>query len=312
VGQKNTKINKVVYVLVSQQKDCFSEMALVSIMSLRIVSPEVQIEVVMDKKTHSGLSGHRSKLLDMVDIVTISDVHHENPMVTSRRIKTRLRELVDNVFLFIDVDAVPVKPIDKIFSLESDLALAYDMNVRSLDKNIHLDSIRSLHETVGWSLPDAPYYNTGVILVHDTAKAKLFYKLWNKYWEEASGFGIYQDQPPFHRALRDCNITIAKLDPQWNALIGLISSGVKGARIMHYTTMRFENRNDTVFHSLVKDAKRNGEVNVEKLLQVMRSGYPWTDDNSIKYKYAVGDYTGTIQCIGFRIKKYFQSALFNK
>jgi hypothetical protein len=44
---------------------------------------------------------------------------------------------------------------------------------------------------------------------------------------------------------------VTPLSPQWNALIGMYTGGVRNARVMHFSTIRFEQRDDTVFHRIV-------------------------------------------------------------
>lgn len=102
------------------------------------------------------------------------------------------------------------------------------------------------------------------------------------------------DQPSFNRALYLSKVNIKRLPNQWNALIGLTTKGCKNARIFHYTTVRFPERNDTVFHEIVKNIKYSGEPNVDELKKVIASGYPWANLSSTRYRYAIGDYSGMV------------------
>jgi hypothetical protein len=289
-------------VLVSAPPDHLVEMATVSVTALRMLSPEVKATVVMDSATLRGISGHRARLLELVDRVIEAPAQDQSPMARSRRIKTTLRELVAGDYLFLDVDAVPVKPIGAVFSTAAEFAAVYDGNMPPRQFVFH-DFERQPFEAMGWPLPPGPYFNSGVKLVRDTPGVRALYREWHRIWSECAARGIYKDQPALHRALLATGMQVTPLSPQWNALIGMYTGGVRNARVMHFSTIRFEQRDDTVFHRIVKGLKHSGELDVGALKAVMESGYPWTDSDSLRLRFAVGDYPGTVRAVLRRVLK---------
>jgi hypothetical protein len=159
-----TQAPQVVYVLVSAPPDHLVEMATVSVTALCMLSPEVKATVVMDPATLRGISGARARLLKFVDRVIEAPAQDQSPMARSRRIKTTLRELVAGDYLFLDVDAVPVKPIGAVFSTAAEFAAVYDGNMPPRQFVFH-DFERQPFEAMGWPLPPGPYFNSGVKLV---------------------------------------------------------------------------------------------------------------------------------------------------
>lgn len=58
---------KFVYVLISDEKDYYTEQCLVSIHSLRLNNPKAHIVVITDKYTLSTLDGNRGRIKDNID-----------------------------------------------------------------------------------------------------------------------------------------------------------------------------------------------------------------------------------------------------
>jgi hypothetical protein len=286
-------IHRIVYVLVSAPCDHIAEMAMVSATALRIVSPGVKSTVVADPLTLKGLTGHRAKLLELVDNIVEVAATDANPMARSRRIKTSLREHVEGDYLYMDVDAVPIKPLNPIFELDAEFAAALDGNMAS-SKFVFHEFERETFAKMGWAMPTGPYFNSGVLFVRDTTATRQLYTTWHDIWREVSAKGLLKDQPPLHRALSAVRLKVRQLPPQWNALIGMYTGGVRGARVMHFSTIRFEERDDTVFHRIVKNVKNTGVVDVGALRNVIATGYPWTNQSSVRLRYAVGDYQGML------------------
>ena len=281
--------NKIVYVLVSDQADHYTEMAMVSVHCARKYTPSCLIELVVDFKTRSGLQGHRAKILDMVDVVTEVDVQGENNAFTSRLIKTQLRKFVKNDYLYVDIDAVPVADLSSAFSLDTDVAMAHDHNVPP-EKFIFYDYEREIFDKTGWPLPKR-YFNSGVMLVKDTQKVSDFFDCWHGLWQENRKLGLHKDQPPMHEAIRQLDMNVYALGPEWNLLVGLQKGyGGKKPKVYHYSTIRFETRRDTYFHTLVKNLKVTGKIDVEFLEKIIKSKYPWTNHTSLRLNWAVGNY----------------------
>ncbi|SFK20720.1 glycosyltransferase [Methylophaga sulfidovorans] len=281
---------KAVYVLVSDENDHYTEMAILSASCLRKFSPSLAIELVIDKKTFTGLSNYRKKILDLVDLVNVVDCLGENNAFTSRIIKTQLRKFVTGDYVYIDIDAVPVADISSVFECNTDLAMVYDHNVKKPKDFVFYDYERKTFDDMSWELPKE-YFNSGVMFVKDSLRVTRFFEVWHNLWLQNSALGLHKDQPPMHEAIKKTKIDVEPLEPCWNLLIGL-QKGIcaKKPKIYHYSTIRFDSRSDTWFHQIVKDMKKNSTMDEKFLYEIISTKYPWTNKNSIRLNFAVGNY----------------------
>jgi len=294
-------LKKVVYVLVSNHDDYYTEMAILSITCVKRYSPNLIVELVMNQRTFDSLKGYRKTLLDVVDELHVIDLFEKNNAFTSRFIKTQLRSFIIGDYLYVDIDAVPIASLDNIFLCKNDLAMAHDHNVPP-EKFIYHDYEREIFDKMGWELPKK-YFNSGVMLVKDNARVHSFFNTWHELWQQNSQFGLHKDQPPMHEAIRQCNISVYSLGPECNMLIGLQTGyGAKKAKVYHYSTIRFETRDDTYFHKIVKSMKSEEKIDFDLLEKVIKNKYPWTNDNSLRLNLAVGNYHKLPKLI---IKKLF-------
>lgn len=87
---------KIIYVLVSNENDCYLEQALVSIYSLRLYNPDANLLLLVDEETSRTLeNGIRKLILNYVSKLVIVDVpFHYSKQQKSRYIKTSLRSQV--------------------------------------------------------------------------------------------------------------------------------------------------------------------------------------------------------------------------
>lgn len=83
---------KIIYVLVSNENDCYLEQALVSIYSLRLYNPDANLLLLVDEETSRTLeNGIRKLILNYVSKLVIVDVpFHYSKQQKSRYIKTSL------------------------------------------------------------------------------------------------------------------------------------------------------------------------------------------------------------------------------
>ena len=65
---------KIVYVLVSDEKDLYLEQAWLSVYSLRLHNPTAYVVVLMDDNTERSLVGKRNKFCELVTEIKVVDV----------------------------------------------------------------------------------------------------------------------------------------------------------------------------------------------------------------------------------------------
>jgi hypothetical protein len=296
-------MKKAVYVLVSTPEDHILEMALLSIACLKRFSPGIKAEVIADAATYATLIGDRERIREYADNIIVVDEYDANPMIVSRSLKTRMREFVTGDFLYLDSDAVPINPVDGAFCDDYDIAACLDGNVRNPADFVFHDFESKTFREMGWDYPVHPYYNAGVMFVRDNRTTHDLFRRWHAIWTTCKNRGLYKDQPPFHKAIEEMKVSIKVLPPQYNALISMYNSGAYKARIMHYSTIRFNERDDTIFHNVVKEIKKSRTIDIASIAQLSKTHYPWTQP-SLKKALAARNFPMILQSIEAKLLKH--------
>lgn len=133
---------KIIYVLVSNENDCYLEQALVSIYSLRLYNPDANLLLLVDEETSRTLeNGIRKLILNYVSKLVIVDVpFHYSKQQKSRYIKTSLRSQVIGDFLFIDCDTIINEELKDIDNLSCEIAAVPDchLSIKYKDRKLIL------------------------------------------------------------------------------------------------------------------------------------------------------------------------------
>lgn len=228
---------KIVYVLSSDESDNYLEQLVLSLYSLRLHNPTINIEIIVDKETSLTLHGERLSLIKDANRISVIDVPARyNKMRKSRWLKTNLRNLIDGDFLFVDTDTIICGVIDFSKISLGEISAVRDLHVNIKDHS-HKYDIISRAKIVDWDLSDEnqPYYNSGVLYVRDSDKTRLFYREWNKAWMESESKGCASDQPSLCKTNELFGGIITPLEDKWNCQI--TENGIRyfsEAIILHY------------------------------------------------------------------------------
>lgn len=247
---------KIVYVLVSQETDCYYEMLLLSLYSLRRHHPNELVEVVMDNTTYQRLFTSNNMLLKEVTPVVVSIPPEYTVMQRSRYLKTSLRQIVAGDFLYLDSDTLICKRLDSIDSVNADLAMVANEHHGTLDQN-SINYEKCLQ--AGFDhLESAPYFNSGVIFSRDNVTSHQFFQLWHSLWEQSIKNGVPQDQPALCQTNVYSGLVLTNLPNAWNCQLFCFSDleDLNNAFIFHYFTIR-----DSLLKSiLLEHIKKSGKV----------------------------------------------------
>lgn len=261
---------KVVYILVSNEKDYYLEQALVSIYSFRLYNSNAELLLVVDEETSKTLShGIRKSILDYVSrliVVNIPEVFSN--LQKSRFIKTSLRELIEGDFLFIDSDTIICDNLEDIDNMKEELLAVPDCHL-SIKYSWMKNKIRKWANILNWKFSENDYYfNSGVLFVKDTDTTHKFYEQWHLEWKKHLSNGINYDQPSFAKANETMNYIINKLDGIWNCQVN--SNGLPylmNSKIIHYFASGIGTKKDSPYQLLDKQLfiriKTNGYLNDE-------------------------------------------------
>lgn len=221
---------KIVYVLVSQEADYYYEMTLLSLYSLRLHHPKDIVQIVMDEDTHQRLIAMESSILcDAIPIV-VSIPPEYTTKQRSRYLKTRLTEIIEGDFLYLDVDTLVNNSLDDIDREQSDIAFALDGGCKSWAMEIS--------KKAGFSLYNQPIYNGGVFYVKHSDIACNFFSVWHNFWRQSLKNGVSEDQPALWQTNTFLGFPVHELDGSWNCVKKYqpFLQYLNNAHIIHYLT----------------------------------------------------------------------------
>lgn len=219
---------KIVYVLVSQEADYYYEMTLLSLYSLRLHHPKDIVQIVMDVDTHQRLTGMESSILCDATPIVVSIPSKYSAKQRSRFLKTRLTEIIEGDFLYLDVDTLVNNSLEDIDSVKSDVAFGLDRGSNSI--------LMELSKKAGFSQFNQPFYNGGVFYVTHTDISCKFFSVWHSSWQQSLKNGVSEDQPALWHTNVFLDFPVNELDGSWNCLIRRQSflKYLNNAHIIHY------------------------------------------------------------------------------
>src|SRR5690349_2454849 len=148
----------VCYVIVSRGQDDYPAMACVSCQALRRVHPDAKVTLLCDKTTEAVLRKDHGYLLDLADAAIGIEVEALPSKATSRYVKTTMRRWIEGDFLYLDSDALPVRPFAEVFDTTGDLAAVQDRtHLNPLDPSFPPHFV-PLYQQLGWRYPLPRYF----------------------------------------------------------------------------------------------------------------------------------------------------------
>lgn len=178
---------KIIYVVSSDETDIYLEQTLLSVFSLRKHNPNAYVELIVDQDTAATITGKREEILKYIDNKVVVNVPKEyNKKETSRFLKTNVREYVDGDYLFVDSDTIITDKLDEIDLFDGDIGAVINNHVPiSQYSNNYASLIRRIAKQEGWEISDdVQYFNSGVLYVKDTEKARHFCSDWHQKWKQ--------------------------------------------------------------------------------------------------------------------------------
>lgn len=232
---------KLVYAVVSTNKDYYLEQTLVSVISAKYHTPNATIILVVDELTDATLEGYRSSILDYISEKIVIKVPSKfTKAQRSRFLKTTLRKYIKGDYLFIDSDTVitdNLSDIDLVLNKSEDIAAVKDSHCR-FNQMILYKLILSRAKKIGWDKyinNDDIHFNSGVMFVRDSILAHKFYEIWHDNWLIETEHGFYYDQLAMAYTNHIMNYPIKEMEGIWNCQIR--QDGLRylnKSKIIHY------------------------------------------------------------------------------
>lgn len=264
---------KIVYVLTSSESDYYLEQTMISIKSLRMYNSDVDVVLVLDKKTNDNLINNRRNILnDIEELITINTPDKFSNVQSSRYIKTSLRQHIRGDYLFIDGDTIICDTLSDIKTIDSDLSMVLDRHMQ-ICQHQHADDIIKWAREIGWHT-GTKYFNSGVFFVRDSEIAYKFYDQWHKEWLKNCDKGFPRDQPSMGKADNILGGVLTELPSEWNCQI--VENGLAyldRAKIIHYFSSNNSEKNPCPYllanKKYYRQIRENGYTipdNIEQML----------------------------------------------
>lgn len=147
----------LVYVLTTDCRDFYADMALVSMLSVGLSNPGITTVLLVDTISMGALQKYRHKLLKISDSIVTVDTPSGSALFRSRWLKTQVGQFVQGKVICLDVDTIVRSSIDWLNHFDSDFGAVADAPMLEAKQ----DTFNLLmSEKMGWN-PKGTYYNSG-------------------------------------------------------------------------------------------------------------------------------------------------------
>ncbi len=283
----------VAYTVTSDGRDAYADMAVVSILSVRLTNPHLRIVAVCDEPSAKALRQHRHRMLDLCDEVVEVATGEGHPTLRNRLLKTQLCRHVPGPCLYLDADILVRGALSELPALTADIGAVANNNARSKDEMVWIGDEDFLR-TMDWPREFDTFVNGGVQFFHDTQGTRDFYELWHKLYEEGlerhadrrpeatadqSLLSIYwQDQPSLNAAIKLSGVRCAVLPDIYNLQMKPGARGASGAAVWHF--WHALGLGDSSFARLVAAAPRVDLAKLRRMVgKAIRQPYPYPNQD---------------------------------
>lgn len=294
----------ICFVLAAKELGLYADMAAVAALAVRRLHPQARIILMTDEPTARAIDQGKHAIADIVSEIVVHSTGTDVAAVSSRHLKTVVRKLVKGDYLYLDNDAIAVRPLDRGWPKRADLAVARDWNKRGIPL-AWLPFIEKLRADLGWEFLSDRYFNSGVIFVRDTAAAHTFYSHWHRRWQQTLSLGIPEDQISLNSVIAAGIATTAIL-PARDNWVTYSPGMLRGrARIFHFFASVYgdEIPVNTLLGHLISRFQRDRALDEATLVCAARDNFPWMNDIRLKHLLASGLYLRAVRLAGPHIMR---------
>jgi len=270
-----------VFVLTSDGHDIYSEMTKMAILSLKITNPGCEVSIFCDKRSFENLANKGNKIFQLANNVIPINTKYDVGVLANREIKTQIGNIVKGSFLFLDSDILVRKPLDSLFDLNCDVALANNHSQDSVEDQIWRED-REEFERMNWELPPN-YYNGGVIFYKGNGFSEAFSNKWHFNWENNYiRTNRHRDQPSLNFTIHQLkNLNVERLPNQYNHQFVKNNNGIENAAIWHYYADKALNK-ETKYETILDKAIKGQEPSEESIIKLIKVCTPYKSKALIK------------------------------
>lgn len=269
---------KVVYAITSNGQDIYTAMTRVSLASVRISNPGVNITVACDAVSDKAIKFANSPLLKETDNWVVCETPEGDAGFRNRHVKTRLRQIIEGPFLFLDSDTFVRGDLSEIFDLDADIAGSPNHSKDTLEEQIWEQDATML-KVMNWQIGSRVYINGGVMFYNDTQKAYQFAADWHRRWLLSfEQHHNYRDQPALNSALFSTEVQLKVLSHDFNVQIQQALSVNKEPIIWHYYSS--DNKEaTTAFDILARKILEGMQLDMMIINKMINRQHPWRCDS---------------------------------
>jgi hypothetical protein len=273
-GDYVTAQMKIAFAITSAGSDLFSAMTRLAIASVRITNATPHITVVCDPVSDGAMRRAKDPLLDEADEWLVAESPHGSATFRNRFIKTRLREVLEGPFLFLDSDILVRCDLSELFAITDDFAAARNHSCADRQGQVGQQDVQVL-DALGWRTRTDLYVNGGVLFYADTAAARTLSAEWHRLWHIShSQCGGYRDQPALNAALARTEVAFSILSDRFNAQFWANPSVAGNACIWHFYSSATDRR-ATPFETLVAKLRDGQPLWDSDVAALVNSEFPW-------------------------------------
>lgn len=271
---------QLVYSLAKQGDNVYDTLAYLSAAAARRFHPDVKITVLTDEASLSCLNQWGKRIAEIVDDFRIIPLDEPSVVKRSRILKLSARKFVSGDFLYLDADAIPVRPFADIFDNPCEFGAVLESRDFFGRSSFHRANI-PVFTQMGWTYPAKYYFNGGVWLCRDTVNTQLFFQNWLDLWhKQTEQLNVFYDQPALSFLSSNANFPVAVLPDKYNVRprdAGLIAD----ARIWHFITAKGQIRPQFILHSMVNQMNQTDCIDWSIWDAAIRRNSVWSD--SVKF-----------------------------
>lgn len=245
-------------------------------LAIKRLHPEAHISVLCDDVSASHLHPIDAyPILELADNVDVVPCPYAQVRERNRFVKTSMRSRLKGDFLYLDADTIPIRPLDSIFQVVSNVGGVLEFN-KSVDEHFFPEAWNELYACLGWKYPTSVYVNGGVLMFRDTPQAHRFGEEWHRRWIQSRDAGVSSDQPSLNSALFESGVDVTLLSNADNAMVLMEPWRFRGCRVAHF----FESNEvgGTLMTYLVRRLMETGRFDETAIERCIAEGHPWMPD----------------------------------